>query len=55
MPFKRVLVAVDYSPNSRIALEYAAQLTQEVGGTLTVVHVWDRPAYVSDSVTVGHG
>jgi nucleotide-binding universal stress UspA family protein len=55
MAFKRILVAADYSPNSRAALEYAAVLAQETGSTVTIVHVWDRPAYVSEAVTVGQG
>jgi universal stress protein A len=46
MAFKRILVPVDYSEPSRRALELALQL----GGEVTVIHVWDRPAYVGDQV-----
>jgi universal stress protein A len=50
--FRRILVPVDYSENSRQSLKFAAQLAASVGASLDVVHVWDRPAYVSDAVMV---
>lgn len=50
MNIKRILVAVDYSPCSRVALRLAAELGQRFGASLDVVHVWDRPSYVSDVV-----
>jgi nucleotide-binding universal stress UspA family protein len=53
MTIRRILVPVDYSEGSQAALAYAATLAQELGASLDVVHVWDRPAYVSDSVLVG--
>lgn len=37
--FKRVLCPIDFSAASRKALAYAATLTQETDGVLTVVHV----------------
>lgn len=46
MGFKHVLVPVDYSEPSRRALELALTLGAEV----TVVHAWDRPAYVGEQV-----
>ena len=46
MAFKHVLVPVDYSEPSRRALELALTLGAEV----TVVHAWDRPAYVGEQV-----
>lgn len=49
---RRVLVPVDYSPSSRGALDYAAFLAKTFGAELDVVHVWDRPAYVSDDVVI---
>lgn len=55
MAFKRILVPVDYSDNSRLALQYAARIAEEFDASLTIVHVWDRPTYVSDAVLVGHG
>jgi universal stress protein A len=50
MNIKRILVPVDYSACSRVALRCAAELGRHFGGTLDVVHVWDRPSYVSDVV-----
>jgi len=55
MAFKRILVPVDYSVNSRSSLEYAARLALESGAKITLVHVWDRPSYVTDALLVGHG
>lgn len=50
MNIKRILAPVDYSPCSRVALRFAAELAQRLGAVLDVVHVWDRPSYVSDVV-----
>jgi universal stress protein A len=50
MQLQRILVPVDYSSCSRAALRLAAQLAQRFQATLDVVHVWDRPSYVSDVV-----
>jgi len=47
---KRILVPVDYSPCSRLALRFATELAQRFGAALDVVHVWDRPSYISDVV-----
>src|SRR5690606_31588424 len=55
MAFQRILVPVDYSEDSRAALVVAVDLARSLGATLDVVHVWDRPSYVSDAVLVGHG
>lgn len=53
MAFKRILAPVDYSASSKAALGYAAELAQTFGATLDIVHVWDRPAYVSEAIMVG--
>lgn len=50
---RRILVPVDYSEGSAAALAYAAALAEKLGAALDVVHVWDRPAYVSETVLVG--
>lgn len=55
MAFQRILVPVDYSDHCLSALGYAAELAQRFGGQLDIVHVWDRPTYISDAVLVGHG
>lgn len=48
MAFRSILVPVDYSEPSRRALELALSLDE--GAQVTVVHAWDRPAYVGDHV-----
>lgn len=55
MDFQRILVPVDYSDHCLSALHYAAALAQRFEGKLHIVHVWDRPTYISDAVLVGHG
>lgn len=53
MSIQRVLVPVDYSEFSRRALEYAAQLAARFAASVQVLHVWDRPSYVPENLTVG--
>ncbi|MFZ5894553.1 MAG: universal stress protein [Myxococcota bacterium] len=55
MAFDRILVPVDYSTHSLKAVGYAAELAQRLGASLDIVHVWDRPTYISDAILVGHG
>jgi nucleotide-binding universal stress UspA family protein len=50
--FRRILVPVDYSDSSRASLKFAATLATSLGASLDIVHVWDRPTYVSDAVMV---
>lgn len=52
MDFKHILVPVDYSVHSKNSLEYAAGLAERFGAKLDVVHVWDRPTYVPETVVV---
>ena len=52
MKLSRLLVPVDYSEQSRRALEYAGQLAQAFTATLDIVHCFDRPSYVSDDVYI---
>ena len=48
MAFRSILVPVDYSEPSRRALELALSLDETA--QVTVVHAWDRPAYVGEEV-----
>ncbi len=50
MKIERILVPVDYSSCSRAALRFALEVATRFQATLDVVHVWDRPSYVSDAV-----
>ena len=45
---KLILVPVDYSACSRAALRFAADLAERYHAALDVVHVWDRPSYITD-------
>ncbi len=48
--FDRILVPVDYSSCSRSALRCAIELASRLHATLDVVHVWDRPSYVTEAM-----
>jgi universal stress protein A len=48
----RILVPVDFSACSRGALEYSANLAQQFGATLHVLHVWEPPRYIIPEVLV---
>jgi universal stress protein A len=54
MPYRRILVPVDYSENSKPAVLLAADFARRFGAELEFVHVWDRPSYVTDAVMVRH-
>lgn len=43
MRFKKILVAVDFSPPSREAMRTAAALAAESGAQLTIAHFWQIP------------
>jgi len=52
MAIRRVMVPIDYSDNSKAALAYGAELALGFGASLDIVHVWDRPTYLTDAVMV---
>ena len=54
MSIQHILVPVDYSNCSRESLRFAVGLAQKLQASLDVVHVWDRPSYVSDALLVTH-
>jgi nucleotide-binding universal stress UspA family protein len=41
LPYRNILCPIDFSPGSVVAYERALTLTQEAGGTLTLLHVVD--------------
>src|SRR4051812_5179017 len=55
MNIQSILVPVDYSACSAAAVRLATEVANKFGAELDVVHVWDRPAYVSEGIQVGHG
>jgi universal stress protein A len=52
MTIRRILVPVDYSDCSAKALAFAVGFAAKTGASLEVVHAWDRPSYVSESIQV---
>jgi nucleotide-binding universal stress UspA family protein len=45
MKIKNVLVAVDFSPHSRLAVNYGITLARQFRATLTLMHVVEGPAF----------
>jgi len=45
LAFKKILVPVDFGPSSEEALHVAIDLAKKLGSELTIVHVWEVPAY----------
>jgi nucleotide-binding universal stress UspA family protein len=48
----RILVGLDFSTFSEIALARAAELASALGATVDPVHVWDRPALTPSELVV---
>src|SRR5688572_17908774 len=55
MTFRKILAPVDYSPNSRVSLELAVDLARKFSAGLEIVHVWDRPTYLTEAMMTVHG
>ncbi len=53
--FNKILVPVDFSPSSKLALEYALTLAERFGGSVHVLHAWEVPAYLRPDLTVWSG
>jgi nucleotide-binding universal stress UspA family protein len=49
--FNHVLVPIDFAEPSRRALDAAIELAQRFGGKLTLLHVYEVPAYVYGGIT----
>jgi len=52
MGIRRIMIPIDYSDNSKAALAYGAEFAGGFGASLDIVHVWDRPTYLTDAVMV---
>lgn len=55
MNIRKILAPVDYSESASGALAFAVVIAERFGAKIDVVHVWDKPTYVSDTVFVSHG
>jgi len=55
MSQKRILVPVDYSPSSKLALEWALTLADGMDASVHVVHTWEVPPYLRPDLTVWSG
>jgi universal stress protein A len=53
--FKRILVPVDFSPCSRVALARAAALADRLGASIDLLHVWQPPPVVNPETLIGTG
>lgn len=55
MTFKKILVPVDFSPSSKLALDYALALAEKFQASIEVLHCWEVPAYLRPDLTVWSG
>lgn len=53
MAVQNILVPVDFSPGSKLALRYARFLADRFDARLHVLHVWDLPAFLIPETMVG--
>ncbi|MFL5261604.1 MAG: universal stress protein [Anaeromyxobacteraceae bacterium] len=51
--FEQVLCAVDFSPSSRGAMTFAAELARRYGARLTLLHAYEPPPAASGDMFVG--
>lgn len=49
---RRLLVPVDFSENSEHALGFALEFGRLLGAEVEVVHVWDRPSWFTNQMTM---
>jgi nucleotide-binding universal stress UspA family protein len=49
---RRLLVPVDFSENSEHALGFALNFARLLGAEVEVVHVWDRPSWFDNQMTI---
>ena len=52
-PIKRILVPVDFSTCSRLALERASVLAESLEATIDLLHVWQPPPIVAPEAMIG--
>jgi nucleotide-binding universal stress UspA family protein len=50
--FENILVPTDFGPSAELALEFAIDLSEKYGSTLTLVHTYEIPAYVYEGMTL---
>ncbi|SRR5260221_6976598 len=55
MKYRKILVPVDYSPSSKLALEYALMLADRFDAKVHLLHAWEVPAYLRPDLTVWSG
>ena len=49
---RKILVPVDFSENSRTALDCAAAVARQTGAGLDVIHVWQMPSFLPPDMLV---
>jgi universal stress protein A len=54
-PIRQILVATDFSEQSREALDYAAQLARPFGSAIDILHIWEVPTFVPAGGAAGFG
>jgi universal stress protein A len=55
MKQQKILVPVDFSPSSKLALAYAMMFAEKFGASVHVFNAWEVPAYLRPDLTVWSG
>src|SRR5262249_37915180 len=50
---RKILVPVDFSECSRVAVEHASTLAKSFGATIDLLYVWEAPAFVAPEAMIG--
>lgn len=51
---RKILVAIDFSESSELALDQAAKIATSMGGEVDLIHVWDVPAFLAPDALIGY-
>ena len=52
---RNILVPVDFSPSSKLALDYASMLAEKYSAKVRIFHAWEVPAFLRPDLTVWSG
>lgn len=53
MLIRKVLVAIDFSESSQLALEHAREIAASMGAELDLLHVWNVPVFLAPDAMIG--
>ena len=51
-PYRKILVAIDFSEQSDVAVERAHEFAAKTGATITLLHAWQMPLFAGPEILV---